>query len=188
MSIRYHAPVDTRGWHCGGSEFDALVSSILLLRHADAGSKDSWIGDDRERPLSEQGRSEAIALVPLLGQEMPQRLITSPLLRCRQTIEPFATRTGLRVEVADELGPTATDDAAEFIRRLAVPGTSVVLCTHGEVIEALQERLECADGIEFAADPRRDKGSAWSLRLVDGRIVHSEYHPTPQVTPLIGLR
>ncbi len=64
----------------------------LLVRHADAGSKQEWIGPDADRPLSTVGWRQAKGLVGLLGDFPAARLLTSPALRCRQTVP-----TGRRV-------------------------------------------------------------------------------------------
>src|SRR6266508_3359874 len=61
-----------------------------LVRHADAGNKRDWSGPDAERPLSEEGWEQAAGLVDLLAGLRIERLLTSPLLRCRQTLEPLA--------------------------------------------------------------------------------------------------
>ena len=40
---------------------------IILLRHASAGAKDSWAGDDLDRPLDAEGAAVAERLAGLLS-------------------------------------------------------------------------------------------------------------------------
>ena len=71
---------------------------LYFLRHADAGARDKWTGSDAERPLTPEGAArmerEAAALSRLA---LPVELIlTSPLVRARQTAEIAARRLSLR--------------------------------------------------------------------------------------------
>jgi len=71
---------------------------IYFLRHGDAGSREKWKGSDAERPLTPEGAArmerEAAALSLLA---LPVELIlTSPLVRARQTAEITARRLSLR--------------------------------------------------------------------------------------------
>ena len=52
-----------------------------MVRHAHAGAKDRWSGDDRLRPLTDRGRREALALVRTLTAYEPVRVLSSPLVR-----------------------------------------------------------------------------------------------------------
>ena len=58
--------------------------TILLVRHARAGRRDRWKGDDRLRPLSKRGTAQARAL-PALLQDFAAgsglRLVSSPWVR-----------------------------------------------------------------------------------------------------------
>ncbi|MBA3907090.1 MAG: NUDIX hydrolase, partial [Pseudonocardiales bacterium] len=83
------------------------TSTIVLVRHAKAGSRAQWDGADVERPLSSTGREQARhlgALLPLFG---PDRLVSAPPQRCRATIAPLASALGL--PVGDE--PLLSEDA-----------------------------------------------------------------------------
>ncbi|MDQ3669327.1 MAG: histidine phosphatase family protein [Actinomycetota bacterium] len=111
----------------------------LLVRHASAGDRDQWGGDDRLRPLDEQGRKQAADLVPLLRAHRVTRLLSSPAVRCRQTVKPFAEAHGVVIEERDELAEGAGRSAA--LGLLEALGAAVAaLCTHGDVIEGLLGR------------------------------------------------
>jgi 8-oxo-(d)GTP phosphatase len=127
---------------------------ILLVRHASAGDRTAWPGDDRLRPLDERGLRQARELVGLLSAYEVDRFISSPALRCVQTIEPSAFERVLCAEVREELSEERqSGDGAAFVRSLqdvnvAVSchgGLSDIVCGRsqkkGEVIVLDGERL-----------------------------------------------
>ena len=66
------------------------MTTVLLLRHASAGSRREWEGDDCGRPLDRKGRRQATALAVALAARGIDRIRSSPYLRCLQTVEPIA--------------------------------------------------------------------------------------------------
>jgi broad specificity phosphatase PhoE len=150
---------------------------LLVVRHAHAGAKDHWGGDDRFRPLSDRGRREALALVGQLAAYGPVKVLSSPLVRCLQTVGPLADHLGLDVEQSDALGPQADREAARLVRSLTSGTGTVVVCTHGETIEALQRRLARPGRLAFRPEGAHEKGSTWLLHASAGRITSATYLP-----------
>jgi phosphohistidine phosphatase SixA len=105
------------------------VSSVLV-RHASAGDRRDRAGDDRLRPLDARGRRQSAALVELLRPLEPRRIVSSPYVRCVETVEPLAAALGLPVEQDDRLAEGAGRAALELLREDGVVG-----CTHGDVVE-----------------------------------------------------
>ena len=139
---------------------------VYLVRHAHAGSKKNWQGPDQARPLSVQGRKEALGLIEQLGDRPLGRLLSSPAERCLQTVEPLADRLGHPVETSEALDVNGTGPGV--LELLTSPALcDAVLCTHGEVIGKIFDELQAA-GIELSDPPRWPKGSTWMLEL-DGR-------------------
>ena len=141
----------------------------LLVRHAHAGDKRHWTGPDADRPLSVRGWDQAEGLCDVLAGVRVERLLTSPSLRCRQTLLPLAATLGLEVEAVEDLG--LDGDADRLADRLAASnGDGVVLCTHGEVLGGLLARLRARGVIPAGGRLRYEKGSTWALDgLTDGR-------------------
>jgi 8-oxo-dGTP pyrophosphatase MutT (NUDIX family)/phosphohistidine phosphatase SixA len=109
---------------------------LLVVRHAWAGDSEKWVGDDRLRPLDEKGRRQSEELVRTLEPYAVERILSSPLVRCVQTVEPLAAARGLDVETTDVLADGA---GADGVRRLLgeLAGSPVLLCGHGAEIEEL---------------------------------------------------
>src|SRR5579864_3821639 len=83
------------------------VVPVFLVRHAQALPRSGWEGDDRDRDLSKKGRRQAGGLVALLQELKPQRVLSSPYLRCTETVRPLAEALGVVVEMEDRLAEGA---------------------------------------------------------------------------------
>ena len=139
---------------------------VYLVRHAHAGTKAKWEGPDLARPLSAQGRKEALGLIERLSSFPLGRVLSSPAERCLQTVQPLAARLGRPVEPYEVLGVDAS--GAAVVELLEDPALDeAVLCTHGELIRGVFDRLQSA-GIELSSPPQWPKASTWVLRR-DGR-------------------
>jgi len=139
--------------------------TVLLLRHATAG-KSTSAPDDHLRPLDERGWEQAEKLVDALAPYDAQRILTSPYIRCRQTVEPLARALGRPIEERPELAEgSAAEDALRLVGSL--DGETAVLCTHGDVVyELLGEESK--------------KGSTWVLDAdEDGSLEGRVYIPPP---------
>jgi phosphohistidine phosphatase SixA len=102
--------------------------SVILLRHASAGNRDAWDGDDLLRPLDKRGRRQAKALRDELRARGVKRVVSSPYVRCLQTVAPL----GLEIVPDERLAEGAS--GAET-RALLASLDDAVACTHGDVVE-----------------------------------------------------
>ena len=121
---------------------DSLAApSLIVVRHASAGDPEDWDGDDAMRPLDQKGRRQARELVERLAPYPVNRIVSSPHVRCVQTVEPLAAVRGLEVGISDDLADGA---GVERFHRLLeqLRGTAAVLCGHGGEIEALFGRTK----------------------------------------------
>jgi phosphohistidine phosphatase SixA len=107
--------------------------SVILLRHASAGDRDEWDGDDLLRPLDKRGRKQAKRLRDMLLAHGIRRVVSSPYVRCTETVAPL----GLEIERDDRLAEGAPPSRTlELLAGL----DDAVACTHGDVIEAVLGR------------------------------------------------
>ncbi len=146
---------------------------VLLIRHAKAGDRARWEGDDRLRPLTGSGRRQAEALVEQLCDQPVGRILSSPYVRCIQTVEPLAAARGLRVEPTADLAEGA---GIGPLRRLLAEVGNAALCSHGDVI---QEFVEWMHHRGVAVDGGLAKGSTWVLDAVHGEVVAARHLPPP---------
>jgi len=120
--------------------FGGMEKAIYLVREADAGGRLSWPGPDKLRPLSAEGWRQAQELAARLDGASIARVISSPWLRCRQTVMPVADVRDLPVQSEPALGEIASVDRAFdlLLRNLDAP---TVICSHAGLLLALIERL-----------------------------------------------
>jgi phosphohistidine phosphatase SixA len=151
--------------------------TIYLNRHAEAGHRNEWEGDDRLRPLSEVGWRQAEALVRTFEATDLSRLISSPAVRCTQTLEPLAGHRGLTVEIDQALSEDmGAGPALDLMRSLG--GAPAVLCTHGDIVEPVMERL-VAEGLRMDQPFRNEKGGTWVLQGTAPEFSGATYIPAP---------
>jgi len=109
--------------------------TLLLVRHADAGDRAAWTGDDLLRPLSAGGRTQSEALAELLRDRPLSVILSAPAKRCVATVEPLAAALELPVEVEDALAEgTPFEELDRLLTRFGA--TDALLCSHADVIGA----------------------------------------------------
>lgn len=157
-----------------------------FIRHAKAGDRAAWTGDDRSRPLSKAGHRQAKALVKVLSSRIIERILSSPAVRCVDTVRPLSDQRGLPIEPRDELWEGATlSGALGLLAELR--STASVVSGHGDLIPAVVEHLE-ARGMLVGANRGWKKGSIWVLEREAGFVVRATYIPPPDVEPNASAR
>jgi 8-oxo-(d)GTP phosphatase len=164
---------------------------LILVRHASAGRKADWAGDDPLRPLDARGAIEALALADLLACFAPRaRVLSSPALRCIESVRPYAARFGGSVEAEAALavpGRVAAsfssrtdggDSLRHLFRDLVAADQPAVVCLHREnlpqVLEAACSALRVpspAGSFPVGALP---KGGFFVLHVASGDLVATE--------------
>jgi 8-oxo-dGTP diphosphatase len=153
------------------------TGTLFLVRHCAAGSRSHWEGDDRERPLSKKGRRQAAALTNLLAPRGIERILTSPYVRCRQSVQPLAEATGLDIEEDETLAEGQGDIATRrLIEKMA--GTNAVISSHGDVIPALLDWMVRL-GMPLASPFDCKKGSIWEVEVENRNFKQASYRPPP---------
>ena len=169
----------------------APTRTVLVVRHASAGSPSAWAGDDRERPLDECGIAQADELVRRLSRFEVGRVVSADVRRCVDTVAPVAEALGLPIEVEPLLSevayPEREEEAVALIRHLGDVEADAIACSQGDVIPDLVTRMTEANGLALDQPIRAAKGSTWALTLDDeGRLVAADYLEPPQPSPCAG--
>jgi 8-oxo-dGTP diphosphatase len=152
--------------------------TLYLIRHADAGKRNPYSSSDHLRELSEAGWRQARRIADRLESAGVTRVLSSPSLRCHQTVEPLAERLGLRVESHTALAEGAYARAAlDLLRQLA--GTEAVLCSHGDVIPETI-RLARITGTTVNGEGGNAKGSIWTITTAGSDLLTAAYAKTPR--------
>lgn len=115
-------------------------------------------------------------IVALWRDQPLKRVLSSPFVRCRQTVEPLASALGLEVEETEALSEGHALDTLDLVHELA--GENVALCTHGDVIPEVLQALE-AEGVHILSEWKWRKASTWVLHNDDGVLARATYVPRP---------
>ncbi|NNN12867.1 MAG: histidine phosphatase family protein [Acidimicrobiaceae bacterium] len=149
---------------------------LVFIRHAKAGSSGHFAGEDFYRPLTKPGGRQALAIADLAELKGTDSIVSSPYLRCIQTVEPLSKRLGIPLNTDPILGDaTAVGDLEIWLSKAMsdLPQFKVV-CSHGDVIPVLVRLLfEMLPGIEYPA--LCSKGSQWYFDIRAGAISAARY-------------
>jgi len=151
---------------------------VLFVRHAVAVGRRRWDDDDLVRPLSKRGRRQAGAIADRLAAYPLSAVLSSPAVRCVETVSPLGEAMRLSVERRDELAEGAGREAVDFVRGLL--GQTVALCSHGDVIPDLLHVLRA--GSTRIEDPLVwPKASAWLVTWDGTHWATASYLAPPQL-------
>jgi 8-oxo-(d)GTP phosphatase len=156
----------------------ADTTPFILLRHAKALSRLGWTGDDAARPLDKQGTADATLLATLLacfapGGSLASRatVVSSPTVRCLDTVRPYADLTGSPVRQEESLralSRTASADPSPLIQALIAGREPAIVCAHRENLPFLLDgALVVTDGSLLPSSARKPlpKGGFLVLHL-----------------------
>ena len=144
--------------------------AIHLVRHATAGSRPDWHQPDDLRPLTNSGLVQASVVADALADLPVIRILSSRYIRCTQTVQPLADAIGLTVETHPALAEEASiEQTWALLDELMAADGDIVVCSHGNVIPPILDRLRHR-GIELVADEWScHKGSIWTIEVDAGR-------------------
>jgi 8-oxo-dGTP pyrophosphatase MutT (NUDIX family)/phosphohistidine phosphatase SixA len=145
------------------------TTTLLLVRHAKAGSRQNWQGDDDLRPLSNGGIRQAAALRRLLPLFGVDRVHSAPPVRCAQTVREVADDLGTAIVSEPLLAEEGywVDPPAGVARLMAIAaaGGTPVVSSQGGVIPDVVAALAQRSGLGLGTVESK-KGSVWVLSFV----------------------
>lgn len=151
---------------------------ISVIRHAEAGDRDRWTAPDDVRPLTRGGRLQALRIAERLADERFVQVMSSPFVRCVQTVSPLADARGLSVELRDDLAEGQPTGYLEKAILEAEGEGPTAICVHGVAMRALLDDL-IERGIARRVSRATKKGATWVLEVQDGAIVSARHVPAP---------
>lgn len=180
--LRWLDPAEASGLLTYTSDRDVLaefvscpprLATVVLVRHAKAGRRADWVGVDDERPLTPEGRAQAERIAELLAHFGVGALHSVGRARCRQTLEPAATRLGLDIVdepvFADERVQSDPGAARTRLQELLAGPAVAAVCAQGDGIPTLVRELALGRTVRSNRrldDPPSRKGSVWVLSFL----------------------
>lgn len=153
------------------------MKRIYFIRHAVALERELWHHVDRERPLNERGSRQADELARMLRAARIERVVSSPALRCVDTVWPLAKALGLPIVRHDALFEGSGARAVLALMR-RTRARHAAFCTHGDVMERVLGEL-VRSGVRLEGGVRLAKGAYWVLDLDDEGVSRAVYHRAP---------
>jgi 8-oxo-dGTP pyrophosphatase MutT (NUDIX family)/phosphohistidine phosphatase SixA len=150
------------------------TAPLIVVRHTHARQRKTWKGEDAERPLRAQGKEEAHKLVGLFAAYGVSRVISSPALRCVDTVLPYINAHQAKFRLDPRLSEDGFDlsEVQQRVRRELDRDKPVVICSHRPVLPDIQRAL----GLEPVA---LDPGALVVAHRRNGKVHEVEQHPTP---------
>jgi 8-oxo-dGTP diphosphatase len=150
-----------------------VVSTVVVVRHAEAVKRKDWDGKDTLRPLTSNGTAVAERLADVLAALGVDRIISSDAERCVATVAPYAASIDRHIHLWPEISERGYHADPDGLRGLAQrvwrPGRVTVICSHRPVLPALCRELGLKVG-KFSTG-----AFLVAHRLADGRLVHERF-------------
>lgn len=131
------------------------MTTLILLRHGRSTSNTAGVlaGRTSGVELDDKGREQAAAVVDRLAPLPIAEIVTSPMLRCRQTVTPLAEARGLapvveedlsEVDYGDWTGGKLSELAKEDLWKVVQAHPSAAVFPGGEGLAGMQARAVAA--------------------------------------------
>lgn len=145
---------------------------IVVARHGKATAHEDWDGIDSLRPLVARGMEQARDIAGGLAAFGPLSIISSPAVRCMQTIAPLSYKLGMEIKesakISQDKWTSEGDRVADFVSTRLRKAEPVVLCSHGPVIPQIVSEIIVQTNGSISDDARR----AASLGTGDFAVFH----------------
>ncbi|MBB4908278.1 NUDIX hydrolase [Actinophytocola algeriensis] len=165
------------------SALPADLTTVLLVRHAKAGSRAQWEDADELRPLSRNGEKQVPPVRELAAVYGAERVYSAPLVRCVETVRPVADDIGVPVVeeelLAERKYEGMADAATRRLAEIAAGGGVSVVCSQGGVIPDLVTRVAADSPVSLPRRVESKKGSVWALFFAGTHLVAADYIRVP---------
>lgn len=121
------------------------MKTLLLMRHGKSSWKDESL-EDFDRPLKKRGRHDVPRMAEMMREEclIPDYVLASPAVRCRETVELLAENLDLdddMIEYVEEFYQAEMDDYLDTLIDVVDSFMKVMIVGHNPTLEALLQTL-----------------------------------------------
>ena len=160
------------------------TSTLILLRHAKAISREEWSSDDGDRPLASLGLQQARRLIANLVPFEIKEIHTSSAVRCYETVNPVARALELNYIFSDQLSEYEfskdKDVAYLYIKDLLKNDFATLICSHNPILPNVVARLFEKSGFDLPIT-KLEPGDAWILHHLDREVIAVDYLAAPTI-------
>lgn len=156
---------------------------FILLRHAKAITREEWQGDDDDRPLDSLGIFQSDRLIPIYSVYKIDEVHTSDALRCFDTVNQFARKLQIKLEVNGKLSESTykkdKDKAIDYCKDLLKEEKSVLICSHNPILPKLLNKLTKKAEVE-TDDEKLQPADSWVIHRVGKEIIQVDRLDAPK--------
>lgn len=121
------------------------MKTLLLMRHGKSSWNDETL-EDFDRPLKKRGKHDVPRMAELLRDErlIPDYVLASPAVRCRETVEILADQLDLdddMIEYVEEFYQAELEDYLDMLIDVTDSFRKVLIVGHNPSLEALLQTL-----------------------------------------------
>jgi len=162
------------------SEDQSRAQVLSVIRHAEAGDRERFTGDDSLRPLSRKGRRQAEALAKRL-RDSTLDMVTSPYLRCVETLSPTSARLRRAMMLASWLIEGESPEEALYqLGELTGAIGGLVACTHQDLMFGMVDAALSVGAVP-SSEPRFEKAATAEFTIVSGKVVAISFVAPPEI-------
>ena len=163
-------------------DLDLDISTVILLRHAQAIDRKEWNGDDGDRPLAQIGTTQAKRLIPNLTPYGIKEIHTSTAIRCMDTVTPLARALDINYLISEDLGEYQFSRnpmlAEKYFKRTLMNDFPTLICSHNPILPQLLSHW--ADKSGFGVEVTKlSPADAWIIHHLQSEIIAVDYLPAP---------
>jgi 8-oxo-dGTP diphosphatase len=155
--------------------------TLILLRHAKAVKRSAWTDYDLDRPLSNDGLEQSQLLVKQLEPFNVQGIYSSDATRCFSTAEPFAQKSGLKVNLSQSLNEESFEKSAktslDYVRQLMKFEGNHLVVGHNPVIPNILTKIA---RVEYSSDDL-SPADAWIVHHRGDKVLAVEFLARPLI-------
>jgi 8-oxo-dGTP diphosphatase len=165
------------------SELVLDTKPFVLLRHAKAISRDEWQGDDDDRPLDPLGTYQSDRLIPIYSVYKLNEVHTSDAIRCFDTVNNFARKLSISLEVSAKLSESTykkdKEKAIDYCRDLFKEDKNILICSHNPILPKLFNKLTRKSDIEVDGD-KLQPADSWVIHRLGKEIIQVDRLDAPK--------
>ena len=162
------------------------MARLILLRHAKAISRNDWLGEDEDRPLSILGQEQAKRMAATYASFKLSKIYTSDAVRCLDTVKEMGEALDLEVQITKHLSeyvyhkkPTrAVEYAKEILYADIKSGRNILVCSHNPVLPLMLERLLKHSKVKVGTKHLKP-GEAWILEFEGKKCLEISHFQAP---------
>ena len=157
---------------------------LILLRHAQAVTRDEWQGEDDDRPLDSYGQNQAKRLLAMYQVFNLEQIHSSDAVRCYDTVVAIAKGLNIKLEVTGKLSESTfkkdKEKAFDYAKDLMKLNESVLLCSHNPILPKMLNKLTKKSEVD-ADEGKLLPADGWVIHRIGKEVIQIDRIDSPSI-------